>query len=37
MNEDKLNKARKWFEEVTEADSNLIGFMGITPTDIVEM
>lgn len=34
---DKLTKAKKWFEEVTEADSNLIGFMGISQAQLIEM
>lgn len=33
----KLEQAKKWFSEVTEADPELIGFMGITSSRLVEM
>lgn len=34
---EKLIKAKRWFTDVTEADPELMGFMGITPHQLVEM
>lgn len=35
--EEKLKLAKLWFSDVTEADPELIGFMGITPDKLIEM
>ncbi|WP_157264573.1 hypothetical protein [Paenibacillus oryzisoli] len=37
LDKEKLIKAKKWFENATEADSSLIGFMGLTESMLVEM
>jgi hypothetical protein len=37
VDKDKLSKAKKWFEDVTEADSSLIGLMGLTEQRLVEI
>lgn len=34
---EKLKQAKSWFEIVTEADSKLIGFMGISEPKLVDM
>jgi hypothetical protein len=33
---EKLEKAKKWFEDMTEVDSNLIVFMGISQVELIE-
>lgn len=35
--ENQLRKAKKWFEDVTEADSNLISLMGLTEERLIKM
>lgn len=35
--EEKLKAAKAWFANETEADPELIGFMGITPDRLIEM
>ena len=34
---EQLEQVKQWFEDVTEADFSLIGFMGLTQGMVVEM